>query len=84
MKRQDRPSKQGVTTVRASDLSWFLPFVGLLLLMPPLLSLFDEQRFVFGIPLLLFYLFAIWLIGILLTAWAAGRLQRASRSESTD
>lgn len=63
---------------KASDLSWFLPLVGLFLLMPPLLGLFNESRYLFGIPLLLVYLFAVWLIGILLTALAARRLQRES------
>ncbi len=64
---------------KASDLCWFLPLVGLFLLMPPLLGLFGERRFLFGIPLLLAYLFAVWLIGIVLTALAARRLQRESR-----
>ncbi len=66
---------------RARDLSWFLPLVGLLLFMPPLLSLFDGGHFLFGMPLLLIYIFAIWLVGILLTAVAARHLQQARASD---
>ena len=56
----------------------FAVSVGLFLLMPPLLGLFDESRYLFDIPLLLVYLFAVWLIGILLTALVARRLLRES------
>ncbi len=66
---------------KAGDLSWILPFVGLLLFMPPILDFFDVGRYLFGLPLLLVYLFAIWLVGILLTGLAARRLQRARDGE---
>jgi len=68
---RDRLDRAGADS---QDFSWLLPLVGLFLLMPPLLNLFDRPLFLFGIPLLLIYLFAIWLVGILLTAWVARRL----------
>ncbi len=38
-----------------------LPVVGLLLIVPPLLTLFGVHRFVFGAPLQAVYLLAVWL-----------------------
>lgn len=58
------------------DLSWLLPLAGLLLFMPPVLGLFDHRLYLFGLPLLPLYVFAIWLCGILLTALVARRLRR--------
>ncbi len=57
------------------DLRWLLPFAAVFLFMPPILGLFDHPLYFFGIPLLMFYLFAVWLIGILLTALVAQRLR---------
>jgi hypothetical protein len=37
----------------------------------PILSLFNKNKFIFGIPLIYFYVFAIWLIGILIVAFFA-------------
>lgn len=81
MRRSRRDRELRVTDGRASDLCWFLPLVGVFLLMPPLLGLFNESRYFFGLPLLLVYLFAVWLFGILLTALAARRLRWESRGE---
>ena len=41
--------------------------LGVILLNYPILSLFNVPRFLFGIPVLILYLFAIWLLLILMT-----------------
>ncbi len=39
---------------------------------PPFLSIFGADVFVFGLPLLYLYLFAVWGLVIALVAWIAG------------
>jgi len=46
---------------------------GLLLLYSPIVSLFDRVGLWFGIPVLYVYLFAIWVILIVLMAWITER-----------
>ncbi len=45
-----------------------LAFTGPLLFTPPALALADREVAVFGVPSLVVYVFAAWLVGILLTA----------------
>lgn len=49
--------------------------LGVLALSPPLLAIFRAEEFVFGVPVLFFYLFAGWavLIGLLALAVETGR-----------
>lgn len=66
---------------RLQDLAFLLPCFGLFLLLPPLLQLFDGAGTLFGVPLLLIYLFACWL-GLILAGWRLSvLLGRASRSD---
>lgn len=46
--------------------------VGLLLLYPPLLEIFNRSGSLFGIPILPLYLFTVW-GALLLTGWLLGR-----------
>lgn len=48
----------------------------LLLFNYPLLSLFNHDHLLFGIPLLYLYLFFAWLIVILLTFWSTKGAKR--------
>ena len=50
--------------------------LGLVLLSPPLLSIFNGPGWLFGIPLLYIYLFAVWGVLIGLTALASERWRR--------
>ena len=50
--------------------------LGLVLLSPPLLSIFDRPGTLFGIPLLYIYLFAAWAALIGLTALTSERWRR--------
>lgn len=73
-------TRPGATGERS--LALFL--LGLVLFSPPLLSLFDAERFIAGVPLLYLYLFAAWaaLIGlVMLTAMLSGRQRRKERAE---
>lgn len=66
---------------RLADLSVVAPFIAFVLLMPPVIGLFAAERTVFGAPLILIYLAAVWLGAIA----AAALLSRAiSRAEPPD
>lgn len=47
--------------------------LGPVLFAPPVLALFAREARLFGVPSLVVYVFAAWLLGILLTALAARR-----------
>lgn len=55
------------------ELAFLLPFFGTLLLVPPLVNLFVGRRLIlFGLPLEILYLFAVWLliiVGTLVLSW---------------
>ena len=57
---------------RARQAAGVLPILGLLLLMPPLIGLFSTGVDVAGVPLIVVYLFAVWL-GLALAAALLGR-----------
>jgi hypothetical protein len=42
--------------------------LGVLLLMPPMMAIFNAERLVFGIPLLYLYLFVVWIVLVGLVA----------------
>lgn len=46
------------------DIAVLVPFFGVVLLMPPLLNLFDDLKAPFGVPLEVLYLFGVWLLVI--------------------
>ncbi|MGJ8527139.1 hypothetical protein [Maritalea sp.] len=46
---------------RSEGFAFFLPVVGVLLVMPPIVMLFDKDISIFGIPLIVSYLFTTWL-----------------------
>ncbi len=52
--------------------------LGLVLLSPPLLAIFNGPGWLFGIPLLYIYLFTVWGVLIGLTALASERWRRFS------
>lgn len=45
---------------------------GLFLLFSPVISLFDRPVLLFGVPLLYAYLFGVWALLIVITAWVVG------------
>lgn len=72
-----RPNK------RLRDAALLLPFAGLLLFLPPYVRIFDQSEKLFGIPLLHLYIFAVWFIGILLTAWVSHWLGKPAKPPRT-
>lgn len=64
----DRPEP----SQRAREAAGLLPFLGLFLLMPPVLGLFATPAELAGVPLIVLYVFAVWL-GLVLTAALLGR-----------
>jgi hypothetical protein len=59
---------------RARDLALILPFIGLVALIPPLIGLFAGGS-LSGVPLILAYLFGVWLALILAALMVARRLK---------
>jgi len=56
--------------------------LGFVLLNYPILSLLNLDIFVFGLPLLYVYIFGIWAVLILLSAWVTTRRPREDTDNS--
>ncbi len=56
----------------------FLPILGVILLLTPLISVFTQNTRIGGIPNAVYYVFGIWLLLIGLTRLLAPRLQQDS------
>lgn len=64
-------------TVRTYEAAMALPIIGLALFSPPLIGLFASDAGVFGVPMIVAYLFAAW-VALLFGAYLlARRLKRA-------
>lgn len=61
-----------LSAAQAQDAAWILPLAGIVLLMPPVIGLFTTSIVIFGVPLILAYMFIVW--GALV--WAAWLLTR--------
>lgn len=68
---------------RRRDAALVLTAFGTLLLLPPVLNLFNRGLLVFGIPLEAVYLFAVWL-ALVIGAFAMARRPPAPRSGAGD
>lgn len=60
---------------RLRDAAGLLPLLGLALLMPPLITLFAVGLDVAGVPLIVVYVFGVWLALIACAALLARRLR---------
>jgi hypothetical protein len=70
-------------TRRLRDLAALLPVIGLFLIMPPFVTLFAVRtELVAGVPLIVVYLFGVWLALVVAAAWLARRLSAESAQES--
>jgi hypothetical protein len=61
-----------------------LTVFGALLILPPLVHVFNQPIFHFGIPQIVFYLFVVWLLLIGATALLARALPRDDTAEPGD
>ncbi len=69
---------------RLRDTAALLPVLAAFLLMPPVITLFTGARHVLGVPLLVAYLFGVWLALIIAAALLARRLGAAEDAGTTD
>jgi len=63
---------------RSEGFAFFLPVLGAMLIMPPIVMLFDVDVSLFGIPLIVGYLFFVWLFLVLASYILTQGLPRAS------
>ena len=61
-------------TPRVRDAAVVLPLLAVFLLMPPVITLFTGPQTVAGVPLIVVYLFGVWLALIVAAALLAWRL----------
>lgn len=59
---------------KARDAAMALPIVGTILFLPPVAQIFAVEGRVLGVPVAVFYLFAVWGCLIAGAWWAGGRL----------
>lgn len=69
---------------RMHDAARLLPIAGIVLLMPPVVTLFVADAMIGGVPLIVVYLFCTWLALIGCAAWLARRLSRPDPLEPSD
>jgi hypothetical protein len=69
---------------RARDAASLLPVLGVFLLMPPIITLFAARADVAGVPLIVVYLFGVWLALIACAALLARRLALPAAERRTD
>ncbi|MGE0797638.1 MAG: hypothetical protein AB7G13_27490 [Lautropia sp.] len=72
MKRAVKAPAPGTPRVR--DAAVVLPWLAVFLLMPPVITLFTGSHTVAGVPLIVVYLFGVWLALIVAAALLARRL----------
>lgn len=68
-----RPASPSVAA-KFRDAAFLLPLAGLFLLMPPLIDLFAGPGTLFGIPLIVAYIFGLWSALIVVAFWFSQRL----------
>ncbi|UJQ95565.1 hypothetical protein [Mariluticola halotolerans] len=70
---------------KLENAAFVLPLFGAILLIPPLANVFNKDLTIFGVPLEVLYLFAIWCILIVATFFLSHRMSEtpaASRSDA--
>lgn len=70
-------------TPRLRDAAALLPALAMFLLMPPLVTLFTGAHRLGGVPMIVVYLFGVWLALIVAAALLARRLERAQDASAT-
>lgn len=61
------------------DAATVLPFVAVFLFLPPVILVFAAPALIFGIPLIVVYIYGVWAAVILAALLLARRLERAER-----
>ena len=71
-------------STRAREAAGLLPILGLFLLMPPVITLFVAEVEVAGVPLIVAYMFGVWLASIDCAALLANRLAPPAATPGAD
>lgn len=66
---------------RSEGFAFFAPVVGALMVIPPFVLMFDKQVDLFGIPLIVVYLFGTWLFLICAAFFLSWFLPKTSEPE---
>ena len=61
------------------DAAFLLPIAGLFMLLPPIIDLFTVKTHLFGIPLIVAYVFGLWSALIIIAFWFSRRLKDPER-----
>lgn len=61
---------------KARDALFAATLFSVLLLIPPILPFFDQDRSSFGIPVVIVYVFGVWFVLVGLTWWLSRRLPK--------
>lgn len=69
---------------RIRQIALLTPLICLLLFLPPYIGIFNQPDFLFGMPVLLIFLFSVWLAGIIVTGYVARRYARLSDWPGTE
>lgn len=62
------------TAAKFRDAAFLLPILGLLLLFPPIIDLFAAPSLLGGIPMIVVYIFGLWLALVVVAFWFSRRL----------
>lgn len=76
----DNAVRRSILSRKARDAALALPLIGLVLIMPPIAQIFGIPGRIFGVPVIVAYLFLVWAALI----WAARRISRLIVETETD
>lgn len=74
------PLEQADASRKAHERALLLPFLGMLLLLPPVAGIFQLDVRLFGVPLAALYLFTVWAVLIVLAAVLSRPLLRGAEA----
>ena len=67
------------TVAKFRDAAFLLPIAGLFMLLPPVIDLFTVETHLFGIPLIVAYVFGLWSALIFIAFWFSRKLKDPGR-----
>ncbi len=80
---KNRPATEEDARKRAEAV-FAIQVLGVLLLLPPLLNLFNTRTVVFGVPLEVLYLFLVWLLLIACAVIISSKMPKAPVNTQTE
>lgn len=76
MAEPENPADLALKARKIRDGAMIMPLFGLMVLTPPIANLFAVSGRLFGVPIIVTYIFAVWAVLILGAALLARRLRR--------